>query len=115
MFNRLIHIYLTLAPVNSLSEKRVSAVAISKNGRFVCFADKFGMVYVTDIESVQEKQDIPSKKAVPILSHYCSIITSLVLVFLPATYIMYFYFIFYFYTSFTRYLRFIKFSFKKLY
>nr|GMC86557.1 tRNA (guanine-N(7)-)-methyltransferase non-catalytic subunit wdr4 isoform X1 [Ipomoea batatas]GMD68992.1 tRNA (guanine-N(7)-)-methyltransferase non-catalytic subunit wdr4 isoform X1 [Ipomoea batatas] len=59
-----------------LSEKRVSAVAISKNGRFVCFADKFGMVYVTDIES-SEKQDIPNKKAVPILSHYCSIITSL--------------------------------------
>nr|GMD73013.1 tRNA (guanine-N(7)-)-methyltransferase non-catalytic subunit wdr4 isoform X1 [Ipomoea batatas] len=63
-----------------LSEKRVSAVAISKNGRFVCFADKFGMVYVTDIES-SEKQDIPNKKAVPILSHYCSIITSLVTLF----------------------------------
>lgn len=87
MFNRLIHIYLTLGPVNSLSEKRVSAVAISKNGRFVCFADKFGMVYVTDIES-SEKQDIPNKKAVPILSHYCSIITSLVLAFLPVPYIM---------------------------
>ncbi|VFQ86209.1 unnamed protein product [Cuscuta campestris] len=60
-----------------LSEKRVSAVAISKDGCFVCFADKFGAVYATDLDNVHEKRDIPDKKAVLILSHYCSIITSL--------------------------------------
>ncbi|CAJ1904380.1 unnamed protein product [Sphenostylis stenocarpa] len=54
------------------SEKRVSAVAISNDGNFVCFADKFGLVWIVDL-------DPPSrdKKPSPLLSHYCSIITSL--------------------------------------
>ncbi|CAH9073892.1 unnamed protein product [Cuscuta europaea] len=61
-----------------LSEKRVSAVAISKDGCLVCFADKFGVVYATNLEFFQEKkEDILNKKPVPILSHYCSIVTSL--------------------------------------
>ncbi|KAL7200715.1 hypothetical protein ACSBR1_032613 [Camellia fascicularis] len=60
------------------SEKRVSAVAISNDGLFVCFADKFGVVWVVDLDGLLENQTSPSKKkAVPILAHYCSIITSL--------------------------------------
>lgn len=53
------------------SEKRVSAVAISHNGAFLTFADKFGVVWVVDLERDDEK-------AAPLLAHYCSIITSLV-------------------------------------
>ncbi|XXG65268.1 hypothetical protein AAC387_Pa05g3016 [Persea americana] len=52
------------------SEKRVSAVAISHNGAFLTFADKFGVVWVVDLEKDDEK-------AAPLLAHYCSIITSL--------------------------------------
>ncbi|XP_059660481.1 uncharacterized protein LOC132306906 [Cornus florida] len=59
------------------SEKRVSAVAISNDGLFVCFADKFGVVWVVDLDGFDENQALINKKAVPILSHYCSIITSL--------------------------------------
>ncbi|GMP90966.1 hypothetical protein CsSME_00041869 [Camellia sinensis var. sinensis] len=60
------------------SEKRVSAVAISNDGLFVCFADKFGVVWGVDLDGLHENQTSPSmKKAVPILAHYCSIITSL--------------------------------------
>ncbi|KAL2510698.1 Transducin/WD40 repeat-like superfamily protein [Abeliophyllum distichum] len=61
-----------------VSEKRVSAVGISNDGMFVCFADKFGVVYVVDIEDHDVEDRVPvNKKAVPILSHYCSIITRL--------------------------------------
>ncbi|XP_052169941.1 uncharacterized protein LOC127786522 isoform X2 [Diospyros lotus] len=60
-----------------LSEKRVSAVAITNDGLFVCFADKFGVVWLVDVDGCHENQALASKKAVPILSHYCSIITSL--------------------------------------
>ncbi|CAL5414148.1 unnamed protein product [Camellia sinensis] len=60
------------------SKKRVSAVAISNDGLFVCFADKVGVVWVVDLDGLHEKQASPSKKkAVTILAHYCSIITSL--------------------------------------
>ncbi|GAU23380.1 hypothetical protein TSUD_334280 [Trifolium subterraneum] len=54
------------------SEKRVTAVAISKDGLHVCFADKFGLVWVVDLN-----QTSIDKKPKPLLSHYCSIITSL--------------------------------------
>ncbi|ESW34444.1 hypothetical protein PHAVU_001G153300 [Phaseolus vulgaris] len=54
------------------SEKRVSAVAISDDGTYVCFADKFGLVWVVDLDP-----PLRDKKPSPLLSHYCSIITSL--------------------------------------
>ncbi|KAL2320975.1 hypothetical protein Fmac_029944 [Flemingia macrophylla] len=54
------------------SEKRVTAVAISNDGTFVCFADKFGLVWVVDLDP-----PLLDKKPAPLLSHYCSIITSL--------------------------------------
>ncbi|KAG5567564.1 hypothetical protein RHGRI_002938 [Rhododendron griersonianum] len=60
-----------------LSEKRVSAVAISNDGLFTCFADKFGVVWAVDLDGFHDNQSSASKKAVPILAHYCSIITSL--------------------------------------
>ncbi|XP_050364966.1 uncharacterized protein LOC126783526 [Argentina anserina] len=59
------------------SEKRVTAVAISNDGSFVCFADKFGVVWVVDVEGFDGNQVSANKKAAPMLSHYCSIITSL--------------------------------------
>ncbi|XVF32550.1 hypothetical protein REPUB_Repub17cG0092000 [Reevesia pubescens] len=58
------------------SEKRVSAVAVS-NGLHVCFADKFGVVWVVDLPGVDGTEAPLNKKAVPLLAHYCSIITSL--------------------------------------
>ncbi|GMN48825.1 hypothetical protein TIFTF001_017997 [Ficus carica] len=33
------------------SEKRVSAVAISDDGSYVCFADKFGVVWIVDLDT----------------------------------------------------------------
>ncbi|RVX20460.1 tRNA (guanine-N(7)-)-methyltransferase non-catalytic subunit wdr4 [Vitis vinifera] len=63
------------------SEKRVSAVAISKDGLFVCFADKFGVVWALNLDGFDENQVLVDKKAAPVLAHYCSIITSLVSVF----------------------------------
>ncbi|KAJ4914753.1 Transducin/WD40 repeat-like superfamily protein [Raphanus sativus] len=60
------------------SEKRVSAVAISGNDSHVCYADKFGVVWVVELDGISEgHQVLPSKKGAPLLSHYCSIITSL--------------------------------------
>ncbi|PRQ26070.1 putative transcription factor WD40-like family [Rosa chinensis] len=61
------------------SEKRVTAVAISNDGSYVCFADKFGVVWVVDVdvEGLDGNQASANKKAAPMLSHYCSIITSL--------------------------------------
>ncbi|OMP05085.1 hypothetical protein COLO4_09064 [Corchorus olitorius] len=58
------------------SEKRVSAVAIGNDGLHVCFADKFGVVWVVDLP-VDGSEAPLNKKAVPLLAHYCSIITSL--------------------------------------
>lgn len=55
----------------------MSAVAISNNGSYVCFADKFGVVWVVDLDGMDGPFAV-NKKAVPMLSHYCSIITSLV-------------------------------------
>ncbi|GFP92313.1 tRNA (guanine-n(7)-)-methyltransferase non-catalytic subunit wdr4 [Phtheirospermum japonicum] len=61
-----------------VSEKRVTSIAISIDEMFVCFADKFGVVYVVDIRDYDyENPALINKKAVPILSHYCSIITGL--------------------------------------
>ncbi|XP_041018737.1 tRNA (guanine-N(7)-)-methyltransferase non-catalytic subunit wdr4-like [Juglans microcarpa x Juglans regia] len=59
------------------SEKRVTAVALSNDGLHVCFADKFGVVWVVDLDSVDSNQALVNKKAVQMLAHYCSIITSL--------------------------------------
>ncbi|KAH9729791.1 tRNA (guanine-N(7)-)-methyltransferase non-catalytic subunit [Citrus sinensis] len=59
------------------SEKRVSAVAISNDGQHVCFADKFGVVWVVDLRDINGNQAVVDKKAAPLLAHYCSIITSL--------------------------------------
>ncbi|GMI98761.1 tRNA modification 82 [Hibiscus trionum] len=62
-----------------VSEKRVSAVAISNDDHHICFADKFGVVWVVDLPGVDgtEASSFLNKKAVPLLAHYCSIITSL--------------------------------------
>lgn len=59
------------------SEKRVSAVAISNDGQHVCFADKFGVVWVVDLHDLDGNPAVVDKKAAPLLAHYCSIITSL--------------------------------------
>lgn len=59
------------------SEKRVSAVAISNDGLYVCFADKFGVVWVVDLHGLDGNETLVNKKAAPLLAHYCSIITSL--------------------------------------
>lgn len=59
------------------AEKRVSAVAISHNGQYVVFADKFGLVWIIVLGEDDERQAPVDNKAVPILGHYCSIITSL--------------------------------------
>ncbi|PIA44969.1 hypothetical protein AQUCO_01700499v1 [Aquilegia coerulea] len=56
-----------------IAEKRVSAVAISHDGLFVSFADKFGVVWVTGTDGDHEAKE----KASPLFGHYCSIITSL--------------------------------------
>ncbi|XP_015891515.2 uncharacterized protein LOC107425957 [Ziziphus jujuba] len=58
------------------SEKRVTAVAITNDGLYVCFADKFGVVWVVDLDGT-DGQAVAKKKAAQLLSHYCSIITSL--------------------------------------
>lgn len=64
-----------LGTVNS--EKRVSAVAVSKDELYVCFADKFGVVWVVEIAGIAENQALSNSKAVAVFAHYCSIITSL--------------------------------------
>ena len=61
------------------SEKRVSALAVSNDGLHVCFADKFRVVWVVDLPGVDGNGAPLNKKAVPLLAHYCSIITSLVI------------------------------------
>ncbi|KVI12422.1 WD40 repeat-containing protein [Cynara cardunculus var. scolymus] len=38
------------------TEKKVSAVAISDNGQFVCYADKFGVVWVVELDEFNENQ-----------------------------------------------------------
>lgn len=59
------------------SDKRVSAVAISHDGLFVIFADKFGIVWIERLEEDGQGQISVDTKPVPLLGHYCSIITSL--------------------------------------
>ncbi|KAD3068617.1 hypothetical protein E3N88_36497 [Mikania micrantha] len=59
------------------TEKKVSAVAISDNGQFVCYADKFGAVWIVELDELIENQALVQKKGSPLLAHYCSIITSL--------------------------------------
>nr|GEV45807.1 tRNA (guanine-N(7)-)-methyltransferase non-catalytic subunit wdr4 [Tanacetum cinerariifolium] len=59
------------------TEKKVSAVAISDNDQFVCYADKFGVVWVVELDELSDNQALVQKKASPLLAHYCSIITSL--------------------------------------
>lgn len=44
------------------SEKRVSAVAISSDGSYVCFADKFGVVWVVDVDVSDGNQASVNKK-----------------------------------------------------
>lgn len=60
------------------SEKRVSAVAISSDDLHICYADKFGVVWVVELDGINEGEVVASKKGASLLSHYCSIITSLV-------------------------------------
>lgn len=62
------------------ADKRVSAVAISYSGHHVAFADKFGVVWLIEIDE-EKVQPLKFDKPVPILGHYCSIITRLVLIF----------------------------------
>ncbi|CAH8283657.1 unnamed protein product [Eruca vesicaria subsp. sativa] len=60
------------------SEKRVTAVAISSDDSYVCYADKFGVVWVVELDGINEAKVLPNKKkGVQLLCHYCSIITSL--------------------------------------
>ena len=55
----------------------MSAVAISDNDQYVCYADKFGVVWVVELDEHSDNQEVVQKKASPLLAHYCSIITSL--------------------------------------
>lgn len=59
------------------SEKRVSAVAISKDGLYVTFADKFGVIWLVTLGEDGEGQVSADNKPVSIFGHYCSIITSM--------------------------------------
>ncbi|GJN23335.1 hypothetical protein PR202_gb10976 [Eleusine coracana subsp. coracana] len=59
------------------SEKRVSAVAISTNGLYVTFADKFGVVWLVTLGENGADHVSVDNKPVSILGHYCSIITSM--------------------------------------
>uniref|UniRef100_A0A6V7QY52 tRNA (guanine-N(7)-)-methyltransferase non-catalytic subunit n=1 Tax=Ananas comosus var. bracteatus TaxID=296719 RepID=A0A6V7QY52_ANACO len=59
------------------TEKRVSAVAISCDGLYVTFADKFGLVWLVSLGEDVEGHALVDNKPVPILGHYCSIITSM--------------------------------------
>lgn len=68
--------------------KRVSAVAISHSGHYVAFADKFGVVWLIEIEEEKVQRLKFDSKPVPILGHYCSIITRLVLVFVIPLFIV---------------------------
>ena len=56
----------------------MSAVAVSNDGLYVCYADKFGVVWVVDLHGLDGNETLVNKKASPLLAHYCSIITSLV-------------------------------------
>lgn len=62
---------------NVSSEKRVTAVAVSNDGQYVSFADKFGVVWVVELEGLHESSAVIDKKPAPMFSHYCSIITGL--------------------------------------
>lgn len=59
------------------SEKRVSAVAISNDGLYVTFADKFGVIWLVTVGEHGEGQVSSDNKPVSIYGHYCSIITSM--------------------------------------
>ncbi|KAL9659737.1 hypothetical protein QQ045_024546 [Rhodiola kirilowii] len=59
------------------AEKRVTAVAISKDNCFICYADKFGTVWVIGLAESAENQMSKSRKPAALLAHYCSIITRL--------------------------------------
>ncbi|KAM3278030.1 hypothetical protein ACQJBY_045734 [Aegilops geniculata] len=59
------------------SEKRVSAVAISKDGLYVTFADKFGVIWLVTVGEHGGGQVSSDNKPVSIYGHYCSIITSM--------------------------------------
>ncbi|CAN6464866.1 unnamed protein product [Victoria cruziana] len=59
------------------AEKRVSSVSLSSNGSFLAFADKFGVIWVVEVDVADKGSCTITKKATPIFAHYCSIITSL--------------------------------------
>uniref|UniRef100_A0A0A9FSK2 tRNA (guanine-N(7)-)-methyltransferase non-catalytic subunit n=1 Tax=Arundo donax TaxID=35708 RepID=A0A0A9FSK2_ARUDO len=59
------------------SEKRVSSVAISNDGLYVTFADKFGVIWLVTLGEHSGEQVSVDNKPVPIVGHYCSIITSM--------------------------------------
>ncbi|XP_038718057.1 lissencephaly-1 homolog [Tripterygium wilfordii] len=51
------------------SEKRVTAVAISNDDLYVCFADKFGVVSGVDLHGLNDKQALVNMKPVAMLAH----------------------------------------------
>ncbi|XP_072972561.1 uncharacterized protein [Typha angustifolia] len=59
------------------AEKRVSAIAISNDGQFVTFADKFGVVWLVRLGEDGDGHASVDNRGVPVLGHYCSIITSM--------------------------------------
>ncbi|KAF3612227.1 hypothetical protein DY000_02044284 [Brassica cretica] len=61
----------------SVHPSQKSIARFSGNDSHVCYADKFGVVWVVELEGINEGNVLPSKKGAPLLSHYCSIITSL--------------------------------------
>ncbi|KAJ1293624.1 hypothetical protein BS78_01G083100 [Paspalum vaginatum] len=59
------------------SEKRVSAVAFSNNDLYITYADKFGVIWLVNLEEDGSGHVSVDIKPVSILGHYCSIITSM--------------------------------------
>eukprot|EP01018_Ginkgo_biloba_P022016 Gb_28259 [translate_table: standard] len=59
------------------SEKRVSATSFSRDGRFLMFADKFGVVWIMTTLNADNGLNCKLNNAEPLLAHCCSIITGL--------------------------------------
>lgn len=81
------------------TEKRVSAVAVSCDGLYVTFADKFGLVWLVSLGEDVEGHALVDNKPVPILGHYCSIITSMVRISSIILCLLFFSILLYFYSS----------------
>ncbi|KAF2325220.1 hypothetical protein GH714_025401 [Hevea brasiliensis] len=61
----------------SLLREKSECSCYKQDGLYVCFADKFGVVWVVDLHELEGNESLVSRKAAPLLAHYCSIITSL--------------------------------------